>query len=249
MIKDHEGHEFESITDKCKVYNISRTTYRNRIKKGMSEKEALTTPVKRKQQSINYNGVHYNKLSTFLKAYNLSMSDYYNAKNLGWSLDELVHKSKSFDCVDPYGNTFNNMQSLLKHYNISKKQYYYWLDKGKTLKEIIDLQYSKHHICDPFNNEFDSVDLMYKCYNLPKHIYQSRKDRNLPISQVLGIVPMPSKLHQINNSDYYILKTDDYGEIIIPFETLEKYYISKFDQSKLDKSYMINNNEELNKIQ
>ena len=41
---DHLGNEFETKMDMCKHWNINRTTYNARIKKGWLQEKALTTP-------------------------------------------------------------------------------------------------------------------------------------------------------------------------------------------------------------
>lgn len=43
---DHLGNKYSSIAEKCKAHNVPETTYRDRIKNGLSEEEALSSPNK-----------------------------------------------------------------------------------------------------------------------------------------------------------------------------------------------------------
>lgn len=52
---DHLGNKFDTLKSMCEFYNIESNTYKSRIKKGMSVKEALTKPVAvkvRKKQKV-----------------------------------------------------------------------------------------------------------------------------------------------------------------------------------------------------
>ena len=44
-VRDHNGAEFNSIAEMCKYWGISESTYRSRVRKGLSLKEALTKKV------------------------------------------------------------------------------------------------------------------------------------------------------------------------------------------------------------
>ena len=44
-VKDHKGNKYLSLTEMCAAYGIQKETYINRIISGMSQEDALTTPV------------------------------------------------------------------------------------------------------------------------------------------------------------------------------------------------------------
>lgn len=48
-IKDHLGNEYDSINSLCMDYNISYNTFRLRLKRGWSLKDALTVKVRKKK--------------------------------------------------------------------------------------------------------------------------------------------------------------------------------------------------------
>ena len=50
QVTDHEGTVFQSVSALCKHWGISMSTYNQRIKKGMSVKEALLTPIKQRKK-------------------------------------------------------------------------------------------------------------------------------------------------------------------------------------------------------
>ena len=139
---DHTGRQFTSEQAMCRYWKVSKAAYRARLKKGMSLKDALTTPVKQKKQSITYNGVTYKKLSDFLEEYKITMSDYYNRTQLGWSLDRIVNDLGNGcfkPCEDHLGNSYNSLKEMLATYEVSESMYYQRKEDGWTLEEILTI--------------------------------------------------------------------------------------------------------------
>lgn len=49
---DHTGRKFQSLTDMCREYGVSKTTYRGRMALGWSIEKALTTPEGRNKKAV-----------------------------------------------------------------------------------------------------------------------------------------------------------------------------------------------------
>lgn len=253
---DHLGNKFKSLTDLCKAYNITRYNYRDRKNQGWTLEEILTTNLNMHQR------LHYknDELIQICKKNNLSIDTVKSRLQKGVPYDIAISQkpipkgaNSKKSQTDHKGNKFNSIKEMCKFWNIEYHIFVRRISCGKTIEEALTTPVKQRrkqsdHIYDIFGNEFNSTVDIDKCYHLPAGTYKQRMQRsNARPSQVLGIVPMPSELNRIADSNYYLLKTEDYGEVVVTFETLEKYYISKFDQSKLNKSYMINDSEELDK--
>ena len=64
-VSDHLGNKFPSIKKLCEHYGISQASYTLRINRGMTKKDALTTPVKNPQSEYTNVRDHLNnKFST-----------------------------------------------------------------------------------------------------------------------------------------------------------------------------------------
>lgn len=138
---DHTGRRFPSIKAKCKFWNITASAYNARIKKGMLEKDALTTPVKQKKQTITYNGIKYEKLSDFCNDYNITLEIYYNRAGLGWDLKRIVetpcYGDKGIRIKDHLGNPYSSIKAMCKAYGKNAASYYTGIKQGKSIEEIL----------------------------------------------------------------------------------------------------------------
>lgn len=263
---DHLGNKFKSLTDLCKAYNITRYNYRDRKNQGWTLEEILTTDLNMHQR-LHYKNNELikrhrknNELIQICEKNNLSVDTVKSRLQKEVPYDIAISQkpiprgaNSKKSQTDHKGNKFDSIKEMCKFWNIEYHTFVRRIGYGKTIEEALTTPVKQRrkqsdHIYDIFGNEFTSMVDIDKCYHLPAGTYKQRIQRsNARPSQALNIVPMPYELNRIADSNYYLLKTEDYGEVVVTFETLEKYYISKFDQSKLDKSYMINDNEELDK--
>ena len=88
---DHEGNEFVSFAAMCKYWNIPETTYKHREEKGMTVKEILTTPIKKR--TLEWIDMFGNKFSTqqeMCNYWNVKMNHYIGRLKLGWSQVEAL---------------------------------------------------------------------------------------------------------------------------------------------------------------
>ena len=100
-VTDHLGKQYKSLGSMAKAYGLKPVTLSDRLSRGWSIEEALTTPVDttnhRKSEKItkvevqDHKGVWYNSYYELAKAYGLSFSTLYGRLvRLGWSIEEAL---------------------------------------------------------------------------------------------------------------------------------------------------------------
>ena len=97
-VTDHLGIKHESFEAMCKFYSKSCMLVTDRLRKGKSLGEALTTPVGERTPSHNKNareckdhlGNIYESVADLCEAYGISKATYYNRQRLGWDLERIL---------------------------------------------------------------------------------------------------------------------------------------------------------------
>ena len=143
IVTDHKGIEYASVEDKCVSYGISYRGYLDRLDKGMSEQEALETPVRPRKKQVPYKGVNYPSVEDFCSTFNIPLTRYYNGLNLGWSLDRIVTEEK--------GRT-GALNRKLEALDITKDQWYRLKNQGWSEQKIENTG-KAHCICNSKSKE------------------------------------------------------------------------------------------------
>ena len=100
-VTDHLGNKYRSLSLMARTYGIKPITLRDRLERGWSVKEALTTPIDtsthRKTVNVegikvqDHKGVWYNSYYELAKAYGLTISTLYGRLvRLGWSIEKAL---------------------------------------------------------------------------------------------------------------------------------------------------------------
>jgi len=100
-VTDHLGNKYRSLSLMARTYGIKPITLRDRLERGWSIREALTTPVDtstlRKTVNVkgikvqDHKGVWYNSYYELAKAYGLTISTLYGRLvRLGWSIEKAL---------------------------------------------------------------------------------------------------------------------------------------------------------------
>ena len=115
---DHLGNTFPSIKDMCVYYNIAKNTFDNRIKKGCSLREALTTPTRKKNKlCTDHLGNTFPTKSAMCEHYHITTSTFNSRIEKGCSLKEALTKhiqETNKSCTDHCVNTTMSIQQHLK---------------------------------------------------------------------------------------------------------------------------------------
>ena len=175
--KDHLGNVYSSVTDMCKCYGISQSTYYERLKT-MNLEQALTFPHGKQRNSSNkvtdHLGNVYLSVSEMCKAYNISRDVFDHRIKRGWSVKDsltiqLTEKRETDKVFDHLGNEYQTIQEMCKAYNISIENYNYRRNKQNwSLKDTLTKRKRQHSciIQDHLGNEYKSNKEMCKAYNI-----------------------------------------------------------------------------------
>ena len=150
-----EGIEFASITEACEHYNIRIHTYRDRLRKGMSQEEALTTPVCKGHPGkpcTDHLGNKFSSRKAMLEFWNIDGNEFRKRLAHGWDLRsalETPHVHPVYAAgktlVDDEGRVFKSIRQMCDFYGVSQKMYYMRLQYGWTKKEALTAPLYKYH--------------------------------------------------------------------------------------------------------
>lgn len=136
VVYDHNGSKYNSITDMCAAYHITRACYRQRRKRGMSVEQALNTPSQKNGCVKGQNGRVYNSKEEMLYDSDIATSVYYAHPDI--SISKLHKKKKAKKIVDHNGKEYNSLTEMMKAYQKDRWVYYHRLKLGWTLKDILE---------------------------------------------------------------------------------------------------------------
>jgi hypothetical protein len=137
-IIDHLGNEFTSISDMCKFWNMTRSTYNARIKNGWSIERALTEPQRqvnmKRQKWTDHKGNDFPSLNAMCEAYGITHHTFHTrVTKLGWSVEKALTTPNiinATECSDNMGHTFPSLTDMCHYYGIPPYRL-----QGKTLTE------------------------------------------------------------------------------------------------------------------
>ena len=195
--EDHLGNKFPSVIAMCEHYNITRPAFDKRIEKGWSIKDALTTPVqKRNTPCTDHLGNTFPSITAMCKHYHILQSAFYDRidkqhMSLKDALTTSVQKNNK-SCMDYLGNTFPNINAMCEHYNITRPAFDKRIKKGRSLKDALtEPVRKKNESCtDYLGNTFPNVKAMCKHYNVDTATFKQRCETGYSIEEALSIIPI-----------------------------------------------------------
>lgn len=214
---DHLGNEFSSQAKMCEAWNISVLTYRSRLKKGLSQEEALTMPL---QDTSVYDHLG-NKFPSELqmcKFYNIKLSTFHIRLKRGYSLERALTEAvipKIQNCKDHIGNTYNSINDMCKAYNISSQLLKQRLNKGWTIEAALTTPTQKTAY-DHLGNAFSSKKEMCDHYGITVFTYRYREQNGMTLEEILTL---PKNTYV----DRYVCK-DHLGNIFSSKKEMCEYY-------------------------
>ena len=116
-----------SITRKCEMAGISRSTYSSRIKRGLTEFEALNNKVNKcNKESSDHLGNVYSSKSAMCREYGIERSVFDKRMKNGWTLENaLLEPSRKIDTTtsDHLGNSFASLSKMCKYYGVNRSTF------------------------------------------------------------------------------------------------------------------------------
>ena len=231
-VTDHLGNEYASETEMCRIYGLSRCTYRSRLDMGWSQEEALTAK----------SGAHFETLSTPLV---YEGKEYWSYSALGkatglvdTSLKQIIQKGASVDfaikCLrdgvrvkdivfDYKGTPFPNIKAMCDAYNVSYSKYKAGIKKGLNIETILTSEdfRIRQPITDHNGKEFPSIIAKCKYHNVTYNTYKNRIDAGLSEKDALS--PESYKGCGLS-ADKIESRTDPNGVVFFSITEMCKHY-------------------------
>lgn len=196
ICKDHKGTEYSSVSEMCKAYNIGRSTFQQRIQKGMSLEEALTAPLckssARANKCVDYLGNEYSSEAKMCEKYGINFFTYRERKMKGWSIEDCLTKSLadpsqrfSKECVDHKGNKYKSEADMAKAWGITPRILATRKSHGWTLEEALTTPLKDVSQTDHKGNVYPTLYAMCDAYGLSVSTYQRRKSAGWSLEKAL----------------------------------------------------------------
>ena len=141
----YNGKEYPSIRSLANEKNVPYHVVQMRLKKGMSIKKAIETPVGELMgNEIIFRNKKYSSFSKLCKAFNIPPSIALSRLNMNWSLEKTlttpVRKTKNryIPQLTYNGKDYSSLKVLCDDLNIDYQNTLNRLHRGKTLKEAIE---------------------------------------------------------------------------------------------------------------
>ncbi|MCR5670715.1 MAG: hypothetical protein K6G10_06885 [Butyrivibrio sp.] len=223
-ITDHKGIEYPSLIAKCNAYNINKTTYLNRIKRGWSEESALTTAVRTMDlYTEDHLGNKFKNAREMCKHYKISYAAFNGRMKAGWNLDmalttpaekrksKAAYVKKDGYYVDPWGGRFKTKSEMAEAHELNLQVLTHRLAQDWTLEEALSIKLNgkrfpdkkrtitppNKHLLDPWGMEHRSYKAMAEYHGIPPSVLIDRLGRDWPLEKALT-TPILGK-----NDDYH----------------------------------------------
>lgn len=130
-IKDFNNTEFDSVADMCRHYGISINLYYTRLKRGYSQKEALTLPLGKRKHEYSIDELQ--KIKGIKDVHKLA----YGLGN-GMSISEIKRWDNGKGCFDHNNNYYINFESMCRAYGKYSNKVRSRLRFGWSLKDALE---------------------------------------------------------------------------------------------------------------
>lgn len=220
---DHLGNEFASITDMCNHYKtVTPTAFNERIAKGWTVEQALTTPSSIPDKPCDHLGNEYETVDDLCAAYGISVNTYYGRMKSKWSLEDrlTIPPGEHKPVYDHLGNKFKSKVKMCEYYNINYGTFKDRMKNNWTLEKALTTPSNETIQYDHLGNIFESKTKLCEHYGIKTQRFNYFKDKGYTIEECLNIIPIinaNTKNIEINNT--FIIKeciTKIHHEVLIP---------------------------------
>lgn len=143
LVTDHENNVFISVKEMCRHWGIDNGTYRQRIKSGWSQKDALTyQPHENRDKITDHLGNTYNTIQDMCDHWKISNTLYQSRIARNWSIKDALTipvTSNDNSIIDPLGHEFDSVRSLCRYWRVERSTYQNRLLSGHTQLEALGL--------------------------------------------------------------------------------------------------------------
>ena len=205
--KDHLDHEFSSINEMCKYWNISLSTYIYRIKKGLTIEQALTKTMTKKKYKDHLDH-EFSSIIEMCKYWNISWSTYDYRIKKGLTIEQAL--------TGVYPHTKKSNKN--KKYKLSQ-------DEMKWIRENLPKYSNRTNLVNAAQKSFPNL----TAYRIKEFIH---KNPELKSYHTINITPEQIEFikKHINDWSYSKLANQLHKKFNI---SISETYISKYIYQKL----------------
>ena len=189
-VTDHLGNKFETVTEMCKYWGISKNLYYQRIKYGWSLEKNLTNNKNiLKRKCKDHLGNEFNSVKDMCDYYGIKTVTYTRRINVyNWSVeDALTKKVKSYssDVTDHLGNKFDSVSEMCKYWKIKYNIYNSRISRNWSIERALIT--SCKSVFDHLGKEFESIEKMCNYYRITSRAYKARVKRGWSKEKALTV--------------------------------------------------------------
>lgn len=158
-VTDHLGNVFSSIKDMCGYWNVNPATFRSRISRGETLKDALTGEGKTcitKEVTDHLGNVFVSK-AEMCRYWKVNFSTFQGRLLHGDSLEEALtgeeKKKNKKEITDHMGNNYTSIEEMTREYGISSSALRCRLRNGWSLEDALTIQMKERTAKDPYSME------------------------------------------------------------------------------------------------
>lgn len=184
--QDHEGNQFKSISEMCRHWGITASSYQGRLERGIDQKEALTAPKTKgpAKPCKDHLGNEYPSNAHMFRKYGINYTIWkYRHITKGWTLEKTLTTPVSDPdlagahvCRDHLGNTFRSKKDMCDYWRIPRNVFFARQKKKLSLAQCLAPIQKQHpsqarKITDPDGNTFLNLDDMCAHWKISKAQY------------------------------------------------------------------------------
>lgn len=197
-VVDHNGTQFDSVTEMCNTYGLRVATYKYRLNHGCDMEQALTTPLNSESVAppkekvylhFDHKGNGYHSKAEMCKAYGISLYTFKKRQFEGLSLQDTlelpVTREHHFTFKDHTGVEYESLKEMCAAWNVSVHTYQKRISKGYSIERALTEPDDSVAIVDHKGNKYSTIQSMCAAYGVSLSLYTSRIKRGKSIAEAL----------------------------------------------------------------
>ena len=185
--KDHEGNEFDSLTDMCKHYGIGIQTFRMRMRYKWTLERALTQPLRYFKKCKDHLGNEFKSELEMCRYWHITLSTFRSRMSGNWSLKDaltmpVLGVGASIPARDHLGKDYPSMSAMFRAWGVPPDTAFARLKSGRSIEETLTM---KGRVRDYKGRWFTSHKAMCEYHKVNYETYLDRKEKNWTIKERL----------------------------------------------------------------
>lgn len=192
---DHLGNVYKDQQTMCKHYEIEPDVFVKRISSGWSLEDALTKPVREKNDNpifIDHLGNTFPSQTKMCEYYKIGINTFKKRISKGMSLKAAlttpVKGDEQYIITDHLGNAFPSQTKMCEHYKIRFSLFKYRISKGMSLKAALTTPVKRQEeqtVTDHLGNVFSNKTKMCKHYGIDYYLFKYRISKGMSLKDAL----------------------------------------------------------------